>query len=239
MGLRAVQRGLKAGLADLAAGADLLGARDLVAGAAALLGEEQLRVGLAAGRVPPPVAILRIRCWGDGWLGEFGASGFGALVEGGDALFGAQLAGDVPDVVGGYAQPVGQPAGPPRRPVRITGLLGVELLQPRAGGRRPGPQAGELLGNLPARHAELVGQARLVHRLGGVNLPGPVVPLDLLRDPLRIAGSAGDGGLLVATIGEVRLQPRQLFGRGLAVACRLAQQPAKAVLGGLLGAQPL
>ncbi len=237
VGLRAAQRGLQAGLADLTGGADLLGARDLVAVAAVFLGEEQLRVRLAAGRVLPPPPVPRIRRWGGGRFGELGLRGGGALVKGNDALLGAERAGHVPDVVGGHAQPVGQPAGARRRLVRVAELLGPQLRQPRASGRRPGPQAGKPLGNLPARHAELAGQASVVHRLVGANLPRPVAPLDLHRDPLGVERSAGDGSLLVAARGEVRLQPGHLLGGGLAVADGLGQQPGKAALAALLGAQ--
>jgi hypothetical protein len=205
--------------------------------AAALGGEEQLRIGLAARRPLPPVPALRTRCGGGRrWLGEPGPRGGGALVKRDDALAGPQRGSHVADVVGGHAQPVGELAGA-RRPVGIMGLFGPQLLQPAARAGRSGSQAGQLLGDLPARHAELAGQARLIDAFAAADFAGPVAPLHLRRGPLGVGRSARDGGLLVVTGGEVRLELGHLLRAGLAVTDLLAQHPGQAVLAGLLGAK--
>jgi hypothetical protein len=63
------------------------------------------------------------------------------------------------------------------------------------------------------------------------------VAFHLGGQPLRIDRATADAGLLVAAGGEMGLQPRQLPGRGAAVADRLSKD-LEALAAGVLGAQP-
>jgi hypothetical protein len=75
--------------------------------------------------------------------------------------------------------------------------------------------------DLPLVAAELPDQLAGTQPFPAADLAGPVVAFHLGGQPLRINRAAGDAGLLVATGGEVGPQPRQLPGRGAAVADRL------------------
>jgi hypothetical protein len=88
-------------------------------------------------------------------------------------------------------------------------------------------------GSTLAQAAELAGP----ERLAAAALAGPVVAFHLGGQPLGIGGAAGDGGLLVAAGGEVRLQPGELLGGGAAVADGLAED-LHALRALVLGAQP-
>jgi hypothetical protein len=106
-----------------------------------------------------------------------------------------------------------------------------EFGDPLAGGGRPGAQLGELLADLPLVAAQLPRELAGAQPLAAANLADPVVALHRGGQPLGVGGgAAGDGGLLVAAGGEVRLQPSKLLGGGAAVADGLGQHPAVSLL---------
>ena len=154
-GLGAVHCRLQARSSDHTAGADLFGRRGL--GDLAGVGEEQLRVDLAAGGIQPPVPLPIARS-GRWWAGQLLVGGRKPVPEGRLPVAGAELPGDMPHVAVGDAQAPGELAGAQRPGAEVL-LLGVpELGDALGGGRRPGAESGELLADLALVAAELSGE---------------------------------------------------------------------------------
>jgi hypothetical protein len=238
-GLGAVHRGLQAGAADRAAGADLLGRGGL--GGLAGFGEEQLRVDLGAGGVqaPVPLPVGPIDIWG--WAGELLVGGGQPLGQWRLSVAGAQLPGEVAHVAVGDAQPPGELAGA-ARPGRRVLLLGVpELGDALGGGRRPGAQLGELLADAVLVAAELPGELAWLQPLACAELAGPVAAFHLDGQPFGVGGASGERRLLVAAGGEMGLQIGELRWGWVAVADGLAEglQAVGAVVLGAQAGQPL
>jgi hypothetical protein len=85
---------------------------------------------------------------------------------------------------------------------------------------------------LPLVATQLPGQLPGLQPLTAADLARPVVAFHLGGQPLRIGRVAGDGGLLVATSGEVGLQCLKLIGSRAALADRLThdRQPLTALV---------